>query len=397
MVPRGEDDDMATSYKKPNTPAQIKANNPLWPAGGPNAAWAKVSSEAVFHELLMRERRRAERSRNPFLLMLLDAHRQNGTARTMLLETVAVLTPSIRGTDAFGWYKDGAILGAVFTEIGNHDINTIRETLRNKVRGWLEENLGAEAAAKILISMHVFPQDWDPNDKHWSADSKLYPDFQSHVPHRSLARAAKRVIDVLASTVLLILLLPVFAAIAAAIKLTSQGPVLFRQERMGQFGKRFQFLKFRSMYLNNAPTIHQEYVREFIAGKNTAKPSDSKQSTVYKITNDPRVTPVGRFLRKTSLDELPQFWNVLIGEMSLVGPRPPVPYEYAVYEHWHRRRVLEVQPGITGLWQVSGRSRTTFDEMVRLDLRYATTWSLWLDFKILLATPKAVLSSKGAY
>ena len=192
-------------------------------------------------------------------------------------------------------------------------------------------------------------------------------------------------------------LLPVFAIIAAVIKLTSDGPVLFKQERMGQFGKRFKFLKFRSMYLNNAPTIHQEYVRDFIAGSKTAKKADSQAAPVYKIVNDPRVTPVGRFLRKTSLDELPQLWNVLIGEMSLVGPRPPVPYEYAVYEHWHRRRVLEMQPGITGLWQISGRSRTTFDEMVRLDLHYSTSWSLWLDLKILLMTPKAVISGAGAH
>jgi lipopolysaccharide/colanic/teichoic acid biosynthesis glycosyltransferase len=151
------------------------------------------------------------------------------------------------------------------------------------------------------------------------------------------------------------------------------------------------------MYINNAPTIHQEYIRQFIAGKETAEKPDSKAPTVYKITNDPRVTPVGRFLRKTSLDELPQLWNVLFGEMSLVGPRPPVPYEFEIYEYWHRRRVLEVQPGITGLWQVSGRSRTKFDEMVRLDLRYCRSWSLWLDLKILMATPRAVLSGRGAY
>jgi exopolysaccharide biosynthesis polyprenyl glycosylphosphotransferase len=203
--------------------------------------------------------------------------------------------------------------------------------------------------------------------------------------------------DFIVSAALLVLLLPLFAMIAAAIRLTSEGPVLFRQERMGRFGKQFKFLKFRSMYVNNVATIHREYVRQFIAGGNAARKSDSEGPGVFKITNDPRVTRVGRFLRKTSLDELPQLWNVLVGEMSLVGPRPPVPYEYADYEHWHRRRVLEVQPGITGLWQVSGRSRTTFDEMVRLDLYYAMHWSLWLDLKILLATPKAVFSIKGAY
>jgi lipopolysaccharide/colanic/teichoic acid biosynthesis glycosyltransferase len=118
---------------------------------------------------------------------------------------------------------------------------------------------------------------------------------------------------------------------------------------------------------------------------------------VYKITDDPRVTRVGRFLRKTSLDELPQFWNVLKGEMSLVGPRPPIPYELESYRTWHKRRILEVKPGITGLWQIYGRSRTTFDEMVRLDLRYARTWNLFLDLKILVQTPRAMFSGEGAY
>jgi lipopolysaccharide/colanic/teichoic acid biosynthesis glycosyltransferase len=118
---------------------------------------------------------------------------------------------------------------------------------------------------------------------------------------------------------------------------------------------------------------------------------------VYKITNDKRVTPIGNILRKLSLDELPQFYNVLRGEMSLVGPRPPIPYEIEKYDSWHRRRVLEVKPGITGLWQVSGRSSTTFDEMVRLDLHYATNWSIWFDVKILLKTTWIVVAGRGAY
>ena len=149
------------------------------------------------------------------------------------------------------------------------------------------------------------------------------------------------------------------------------------------------------MYFRNDPKIHQDYVKQLISGKEESKRDAS--GGVYKIKNDPRVTPVGRFLRKTSLDELPQFFNVLTGEMSLVGPRPPIPYEVEAYDIWHRRRFLEAKPGITGLWQVEGRSRTKFDEMVRLDLRYAKTWSPWLDIKILLRTPGAVLRGDGAY
>ena len=151
------------------------------------------------------------------------------------------------------------------------------------------------------------------------------------------------------------------------------------------------------MYVNNNPQIHRDYVQRLIAGGSKGEPQDLKESKVYKISADPRVTPVGKFLRRTSLDELPQLWNVLRGEMSLVGPRPPIPYEFEIYASWHRRRVLEIKPGVTGLWQVSGRSRVTFDDMVRLDLRYAKTWSLWLDLKILLATPRAVLYGEGAF
>ena len=147
------------------------------------------------------------------------------------------------------------------------------------------------------------------------------------------------------------------------------------------------------MYVNNDSTMHKDFVTRLINGET----SSSDTPGVYKITNDPRVTPFGRFLRKTSLDELPQLLNVLKGEMSLVGPRPPLPYELEHYDVWHRRRILEIRPGLTGLWQVSGRSRTNFDDMVRLDLKYAAQWSLWLDLKICLQTPKAVIFGDGAY
>jgi len=154
------------------------------------------------------------------------------------------------------------------------------------------------------------------------------------------------------------------------------------------------------MYTGNDPRIHMEYVKRFIGGNVNGTTNGTANGTnghVYKITKDPRLTVVGSFLRKTSLDELPQFLNVLRGDMSMVGPRPPIPYELENYDIWHRRRLLEVKPGITGLWQVNGRSRLPFDDMVRLDLKYATTWSLWLDLTILVRTPQAVLSGDGAY
>jgi lipopolysaccharide/colanic/teichoic acid biosynthesis glycosyltransferase len=175
------------------------------------------------------------------------------------------------------------------------------------------------------------------------------------------------------------------------VKLGSKGPIFFKQERLGHLGKPFTFLKFRSMYVNNDHKIHQTFIKRVIKGEHDGR-SEGGSKAVYKMTNDPRITRVGRFIRRTSLDELPQFINVLKGEMSLVGPRPPIAYECEVYDIWHRRRVLEVKPGITGLWQVKGRSRVRFDEMVRLDLQYARNWSLWLDIKILLQTPRALFS-----
>jgi lipopolysaccharide/colanic/teichoic acid biosynthesis glycosyltransferase len=152
------------------------------------------------------------------------------------------------------------------------------------------------------------------------------------------------------------------------------------------------------MYLNTDSKTHEKYVTEFILWnqRGDSEPDALKQDGLYKMNDDSRVTPIGRFLRKSSLDELPQLLNVFVGSMSLVGPRPPVLYEVACYDTWHMRRVYEARPGITGLWQVKGRSRTTFDDMVRLDLQYVDAWSIWADIKILLQTPWAVLSCKGA-
>jgi exopolysaccharide biosynthesis polyprenyl glycosylphosphotransferase len=214
---------------------------------------------------------------------------------------------------------------------------------------------------------------------------------------KKISRLLKRAIDIIGSVLALLLFSPALLIIAVAVKLTSKGPVLFRQQRMGQYGRRFTFLKFRSMKCVNDPSAHQDYVKRFIAGEIGSGTAGPEEKAIFKITDDPRVTRLGRFLRKSSLDELPQFINVLRGEMSLVGPRPSIPYELQWYKPWHRRRVLDAKPGITGLWQVHGRSKTTFDEMVRLDLRYAGTWSPWLDIKILLQTPRAVLFSEGAY
>jgi len=353
--------------------------------------------EDVFHSLLTLERKRAERSRKQFVLMLMDAHLENGSAAGILKEAVEIVIASKRETDLIGWYRQGAILGVIFTEVNAGTDRPITEILRNKFETTLAERMGKSRSAKIAVSFHVFPEIWDKNQSSWQADSKLYPELSPTASRQQVPLLIKRMMDVAGGAALLLMLSPLLAAIAAMIKLTSKGPVIFEQERLGRFGARFKCLKFRTMYTDNDPKIHQEYIEQFIFGNEASGNSNGSQQPVYKIVNDPRVTTVGRFLRKTSLDELPQFWNVLRGEMSLVGPRPPVQYEFEIYDIWHRRRILDVKPGVTGLWQVSGRSRTRFDDMVRLDLRYCRTWSLWLDLKILLSTPRAVLGGDGAY
>ncbi len=203
----------------------------------------------------------------------------------------------------------------------------------------------------------------------------------------------KRVLDVLVTALLLLLFAPIMALIAAGIKLHSPGPILFCQGRVGLHGKEFVCYKFRSMHQGASPSLHQAHIARLI--EQNAGEAELRAGRSLKLERDPRVTGVGRLLRNTSLDELPQLWNVLRGEMSLVGPRPPIPYELEHYQEWHKRR-FEALPGITGLWQVKGRNHVSFDEMVQMDIHYLEKMSLWLDLKIILQTPFAMLFGKGA-
>jgi exopolysaccharide biosynthesis polyprenyl glycosylphosphotransferase len=206
--------------------------------------------------------------------------------------------------------------------------------------------------------------------------------------------AFKRTLDILGAAAALLMLSPVIAVIALAVKLTSPGPVLLAQTRVGRSGKTFGFLKFRSMYVNSESASHEKYVQAMINGDAEPNATDAEGNKVFHIVNDPRVTPVGRFIRKYSLDEIPQLVNVLRGEMSLVGPRPPLPYEAAAYDVWQRQR-LEVQSGVTGVWQVVGRNRVSFDEMTFQDLMYGMNKSLWVDLKLCLKTIPAALIGGG--
>jgi len=212
-------------------------------------------------------------------------------------------------------------------------------------------------------------------------------------PLSSGARILKRSCDILISASAIILLLPLWLLIALLIKLDSRGPVFYTQERVGMDGRLFLVFKFRTMKAGADSESHREYQRAFIAGRAEANLGDPNKPT-YKLLADPRITRIGKLLRRTSLDEVPQLLNVLMGDMSVVGPRPPIPYEVEAYELWHRKR-LDMKPGLTGLWQVSGRNRLPFEEMVRLDLFYIENWSLLLDLKIILRTGLVMLGGEG--
>ncbi|GBE38258.1 UDP-glucose:undecaprenyl-phosphate glucose-1-phosphate transferase [bacterium BMS3Bbin08] len=354
--------------------------------------------QAYFREVLSLERKRAERSRKRFLLVLINIHnllRNNGEGK--ILKNIARALPSLtRETDIAGWYDYGSVMGIIFTEINGVNEDIIGEKIYNN----LSNILDSEQLKKIDISLHVFPEEFDRTKPDVTkTDLNLYPDLSDRKSSKRSSFFLKRTMDIIGSIFGILIFSPFFLIIPILIKLSSQGPVLFKQGRLGQFGNKFTFLKFRTMHLSCDELVHKEYIKDFISAQKSfeVEKKNGAKDRVYKLNADSRITPIGRFLRKSSLDELPQFFNVLKGDMSLVGPRPPIPYELEHYDIWHRRRILEMKPGITGIWQVNGRSSTTFDEMVRMDIQYSKKWSLLLDIKILLKTPYVVLYGKGGY
>ena len=398
-----------------------------------------------FLNRVRQERLRSERSGSPLSLVIIDSSKmldfmieKNSASRRYLTRHIAgVFKKSTRESDVKGWYEKGkiAILTLDTNESGAY---TLAENLADRIHNYNGEEhifpkrdllqfisisslkvsssyLGkvddlAQCSGQSLIPEQnsrmefSLPDAEEPANLFGAGAADLavmeWPfsfEILSQTQMRNLGLKLKRFMDVLGSLTGIILSAPLMLIIAAFVKLTSPGPVLFRQERLGYLGRAFTFLKFRSMKVDCDASLHKEYVTKLIKGECHTINKGTEEKPLFKITDDPRVTAVGKFLRKTSLDELPQFFNVLKGDMSLVGPRPPISYECNQYKNWHCRRVLEVKPGITGLWQVGGRSRTTFEEMVRLDLAYLRNWSLWLDFKIILKTFWAVLSTKGGY
>jgi lipopolysaccharide/colanic/teichoic acid biosynthesis glycosyltransferase len=339
-----------------------------------------------FRIQLRREKRRVERSSAPLSVILFQLNDSVLSNKFQLKNFLDSIKNRTRETDIKGWV-DSKTIGAMLPDT---DGDGMKKCLSSITRG-----ISPQLCSIINGS---YP---DSLFEELLDDSKTAPGFSPFdldqiTTGRSAAHFFKRCLDLFGSLVGLILFLPLMVLTAVAIKISSPGPVIFRQTRLGRGGKRFSFYKFRSMYVENDDRCHREFVAGLIEGKHELLNQGEKNRPVFKIINDHRITPVGRAIRRLSIDELPQFFNVLKGEMSLVGPRPPIPYEVERYKPWHLRRILEIKPGITGLWQVDGRSRTSFDEMVRLDLQYLMIWSFWLDLKILLKTIKAVIGTKGA-
>jgi len=368
------------------------------PLVNPSDMVRNILPEELFLGMLCLDRKRAERSGRKILLVLLDAEDavKTGRKQDILEDLVRAANAARRETDPAGWYKQNCVLGIIFTEFGTPDDRATISKVTDKVREALVMHTAPADLRQVHLTVHIFGDDSDDQEQGGSANPTFYPDLFHEQDSKKVSRLLKRAMDMVGSLAALVFLSPLFILIAVLVKLSSKGPILFKQERLGQFGKKFMCLKFRSMQANNDLKIHQEFMKRLISGAHDGHAEDTERP-VYKMTNDPRVTRIGRVLRRTSLDELPQFLNVLRGDMSLVGPRPPLAYEYEEYYTWHRRRVLETKPGITGLWQVKGRSRVRFDDMVRLDLQYVREWSLWLDIQILASTPRAVLFGDGAY
>lgn len=352
-----------------------------------------------FAHVISRERKRAERNGKCLLLLIMDiSDLSPGKESDQFISLLSGLhSDCIREIDACGWLCEEKQLGVVFTEIQNDMALSVKFTVEQKICHYLRAQLPELTCDKIKMEILVFPEKSDILDEGQEFNPVFYPELFQHDAPKLFANGVKRTIDVIGSIVAILLFSPFFLIISILIKLTSPGSLFFKQERLGRFGGKFNILKFRSMSVNCDDSVHRQYISDLIANKVTGKEGGKSCEKVYKLQNDVRVTPLGKFLRKSSLDEIPQFFNVLKGDMSLVGPRPPIPYEVSAYYLWHCYRSFAIKPGITGLWQVTGRSRTTFDEMVRLDIQYIRNWSIWLDIKLLLATPRAVLRSSGAY
>ena len=340
-------------------------------------------SRAEFLRMLQREKRRTDRSHSALSLAVLVVDANGGSTLQRMLERVSTM---VRETD-YLTTTDDLCIAVLLPDTGEAGLRSFLDKVALSRDGKGTHIAGAtypDAAFDRLITERL----GTPRSRHAA-------DADEPSPMRSRGYAGKRALDVLGALVALTVLSPIILAAWMLIRLTSPGPAIFRQTRVGQGGAPFVMFKFRSMRTDVDDRAHRDFVASLIDGKVSPSGTGSTDGQ-FKMKADPRITAIGRFIRKTSIDELPQFYNVLKGDMSLVGPRPPLQYEADKYKAWHRRRVFEMKPGLTGIWQVEGRSRVSFDDMVRMDLRYLQHCSLSFDVAILLRTVAVVLTCEGA-
>jgi exopolysaccharide biosynthesis polyprenyl glycosylphosphotransferase len=350
-------------------------------AGRPEA-----SPGPCFLKELRRERLRADRSRTPLSIAIFSFENKNDELRdNQAQQFLNFLHTTIRDTDVVG-QLGGSRIGLLLIDT---DAKGRKSYIKKLIDGYGELPVSVVTATypnQIFDNLADEHQDCpEPCPFFLDADQPEHPGYVS-----------KRLVDIIGASVAILIFSPLMLLTLIAIKATSPGPVIFRQMRLGRNGRPFVFYKFRSMAWMADDRVHRDYVTSLIKGNAQAINQGDAAMPLYKLKADPRVTSVGRIIRKTSIDELPQLFNVLKGDMSLVGPRPPLPYEAENYQSWHLRRIFGIKPGITGLWQVEGRCRTTFDDMVRLDLEYIDNCSLMLDLRILFRTVKVVLHGAGA-
>jgi exopolysaccharide biosynthesis polyprenyl glycosylphosphotransferase len=342
--------------------------------------------DSSFFNQLRLEKLRAHRSKTTLSIILLTLDKVTEGESINLNKTLDTVRERIRNTDISGFVNHNTI-GILLPDTNE---NGAREICGKLINGDKNPQFSATVSS---YPDHIF----ESLAKTGSIRPDAFPFGLENSRGSSWFKLlSKRGVDILGSIIGIIIFMPVMLITALAIKVTSPGPVIFKQIRLGKQGTPFTFYKFRSMHVNTDDQIHRDYIRDFIKGHNEKVNQGDAEEPLFKIKSDPRISRVGRFIRKTSIDELPQFLNVLKGDMSLVGPRPPLPYEAEKYEPWHLRRILEMKPGITGLWQVEGRSKTGWDDTVRFDIRYINNWSFMLDMKILIKTVKVVLRCRGA-
>ncbi len=345
-----------------------------------------VFDKPCFLEQLRLEMHRAQRSGVALSILLLTKNDPKNGGHDAVSKLLKAVKTIIRETDIVG-YIDPHTLGVLLPYTTAEGVKKISEKIA-----------GNFSALQFSITASTYPdQIFGSLTKNGCVSSDVLKFMlEDSINNSPIKLYMKRVLDIVGSIAALLILSPVMLTTALLIKVTSPGPFIFIQTRLGQKGVPFTFYKFRSMRVDTNDEIHRDYIIKLITGNHSALNNGDKEKPLYKMKSDPRITKVGKFIRKSSIDELPQLFNVLKGDMSLVGPRPPLAYEAEKYQAWHLRRILDMKPGITGLWQVDGRSRTGFDEAVRLDIRYIQMWSLVLDMRILLKTVKEVLLCRGA-